>query len=190
MIVFAYVEVCCVAARRCREWKWRYLPRSVRVWVTRRAYAVLFITRHGYTIRGVCLPFLSGDAGPQRGEIMRTIWGCQAMKRKDPKKVKTLATHASSDGLKEWPSLCEWLTAARFEGSEERRESPTLTIWCAGGQWRASLKDRAEGLVMWLSAATLPELAQLAELLCLSPEGPWRHDEQSHERNGKRVKKS
>lgn len=112
------------------------------------------------------------------------------MKRRDLNKLPSLRTHADPGDLsKTFPQLAEFLTAAVFEGSKERRESPTVTVWAAGGQWKASVKDREEGLVMWLAAPGLLELLQLMEDFCQSPEAPWRHDDQAHERNGKRVKK-
>lgn len=58
-----------------------------------------------------------------------------------------------------------------------------------GWEWKATLKDRAEGLVMWLSAGSLRELIKLMDSFCLAEDGPWRHDDHQHERNGKRVKK-
>jgi len=112
------------------------------------------------------------------------------MKRKDLAKSKSALLHADPEGLsKSFPKLAEFLTAATFEGSKDRRESPTLTIWATAGTWRASVKDRAEGLVLWLSAPHLLELLGMLEDFCLSPEAPWRHDEQGHQREGKRVKK-
>lgn len=111
------------------------------------------------------------------------------MKRKDALHVPGLQFHASPDALKKpYPQLAEFLTTAQFEDGS-RREAPTLTVWAQGGQWRVSLKDRAEGLVMWLSAEKLLEVFQLAELFCLSSEGPWRIDEYNSPEKGKRQKK-
>lgn len=112
------------------------------------------------------------------------------MLRKDTTTIGAAKLHARPDPLVEhFPDLAEFMTCAVFENDGSRRESPTITIWCAGGQWKASLKDRAEGLVLWLSAETILELLQLTDLFCLSTEGPWRHDDQDHERYKKRVKK-
>lgn len=111
------------------------------------------------------------------------------MKRKDVSAASGTTLHASPDLLKgNYPQLAEWLTAAVYDDGS-RRESPTITIWAAGGQWRLSLKDRAEGLVMWLSAEKLLEVMQLAELFVLSEEGPWRVDDYADKDKGKRVKK-
>jgi len=112
------------------------------------------------------------------------------MKRKDLSKSKSSLLHADPDGLAQtFPKFAEFLTAATFEGSKERRESPTVTFWALGGTWRASIKDRAEGLVLWLSAPNVGELLAMIEEFVLSAEAPWRHDQEGHNRDGKRVKK-
>lgn len=112
------------------------------------------------------------------------------MKRRNKAECPGLVVHATDKGLADThPSLAEFMTAAAYENEDGRRESPTVTVWCAGGQWKASIKDRAEGLVMWLSAETWADLWALVEMLVLEDSAPWRHDEQGHERNGKRVKK-
>jgi hypothetical protein len=112
------------------------------------------------------------------------------MKRKDVSRIAAASTHASPEGIvKSFPKLSEFMTAAVYDGGKERRESPTVTVWCTAGTWRASIKDRAEGLVLWLSAPTVGELLAMLEEFCLSPAAPWRHEEEGHERNGKRVKK-
>jgi len=98
------------------------------------------------------------------------------MKRKDPKAIKALTQHARyGKELASLPDLAQFLTAAQYEGGE-RRESPTITVWCQGGQWKASVKDRAEGLVMWLSAESPLELLQMLETFVLADEAPWRYD--------------
>jgi len=112
------------------------------------------------------------------------------MKRKDLTKLKGVLLHASPDELsKNYPNLAEFMTAATYDGNKERREAPTITIWAAGGQWKASVKDRAEGLVLWLVADTFGHLLELADGFVLDSGAPWRHDEMSHPRNGKRVGK-
>lgn len=111
------------------------------------------------------------------------------MKRKSLEQLRGVRLHGDPKGLVEsYPHLAEFMTAAAFEndGKLDRRESPTITVWCSGGQWRASVKDRAEGLVMWLSAETWCELWQMVELFVMEADAPWRHDE--GERQGKRVK--
>lgn len=112
------------------------------------------------------------------------------MKRKDLSKSVASLLHADPDGLKQsFPKLAEFMTAATFEGSKDRRESPTVTIWAISGTWRASVKDRAESLVLWLSAPTIGELLSMLEDFVLSATAPWRHDQEGHQRDGKRARK-
>lgn len=172
------------------EWKWRYIPRNVRVWVARDGFYLQWSGRAGYVYSARWVPWPLGPISARRQLIMSTVWE-GPMKRKAPGSMKSLQRHVEPDKLlSAYPSLCEFLTAAVYEGEDERRESPTVTLWASGGEWKATVKDRAEGLVMWLSASTLRELLKLMETFCLAEDGPWRHDEHAHERNGKRVKKS
>ena len=112
------------------------------------------------------------------------------MKPKDIKKIASAREHADPKDLKvRYPHLAEFFTAALYDGSTAVRESPTVTLWCSGGEWKCSVKDRAEKLVMWLSDTSLLALLTLLEDFCLNTDGPWRHEEQGHVRDGKRKQK-
>lgn len=109
------------------------------------------------------------------------------MKKKNPKTGAGARLHAGPDLLKgHYPNLAEFLTCGVYEDGTPR-ESPTVTLWAVGGQWKCILKDRAEQLVMWLSAEKLLELIALMESMCLEEEGPWRVDDQGGN-HGKRKK--
>jgi len=161
----------------------------VSVYVSRERAAVLYSARQRHVYKGFLLSFLSPNAHDQRLQIANAIWKEQEVKRKDPKAMSGLATHASPGALADdFPHLAEFLTTATFEDGT-RRESPTVTIWAAGGQWKCSVKDRAESLVMWLSAEKLQELMQMLELFVLESDAPWRNDDFTSEQKGKRIKK-
>jgi hypothetical protein len=173
--------------RRVRRWKSQPFGRGVRVYVSESCFAIVLSTRRGYVYKCACLPFMSGCGLDQRQEIADTLWELRAMKKKSRAGSLAGALHASPDLLKgHYPNLAEWMTSAHYDDGE-KREGPTLTLWCAGGQWKLTLKDRAEGLVMWLSSEKLLELLQLAETLCMEDEGPWRVDDYSSN-HGKRKK--
>lgn len=111
------------------------------------------------------------------------------MKRRDVKNLPGARRHASPGPLEgHYPQLGEFLTDACFEDGT-RRESPTITFWAQGGLWKASVKDRAESLVMWLSAEKLLELMQLLELYVASEDAPWRVDDYKAPDNGRRTKR-
>lgn len=111
------------------------------------------------------------------------------MKRKAIDKGKRVRQLADPSGLeKTHPRLADWMTSGWFEDTKEPRLGPTLTIWCVSGEWRASMKDRAEQLVCWLSAPTYAELMEMADAFCQSAEAPWRHDETGTPEKGKRAK--
>jgi len=174
---------------RVRQYRTSWYGSHVSVYVSREAFAVLYSARRRHVYKGFLLPFLSATADDQRLEVARAIWKEQEVKRRDPSTVPGLASHASPAGLVEqFPNLAEFMTCAVYDDNA-RRESPTVTIWAQAGQWKASVKDRAEALVMWLSAEKLPELLQMLELFVLEAEAPWRVDEYGSDQKGKRVKK-
>lgn len=171
------------------QWVWRYLPKRCRVYVARGRFIVFWVAPNGHVLAGACENFETGLADTQEGEIMRRIWR-GTVKKKELSKMRGTLLHADPDGLKDnFPNLSEFMTAATFEEGEGRRESPTLTIWAQAGQWKCNLRDREEGLCMWLAAATLQELAVMLETFCLETEGPWRHDDVNGDRYKKRLKK-
>jgi hypothetical protein len=163
--------------------------RGVEVWVWPDWFVVRRITANGFPLGTACLPFSAPDAQAQKLEVARAIWGGIAMKRKDVSRNGTVSRHAGDELVKlHWPNLGEWLTSAVYDDGT-KREAPTVTIWATGGQWKLSLKDRAEGLVMWLNAEKLLELLQMADLFCMADDAPWRIDEFGSADKGKRAKK-
>jgi len=174
----------------CRQWAIKIWGPGVRVWYTNRVVFVLLSDRGGRVYRGFVVRPVSGDIPALKACIAEGIWEGQAVKRKAIDKAKRVRQLADPTGLdKTRPRLAEWMTCGWFEDTKEPRLGPTLTIWCVSGEWRASLKDRAEQLVCWLSAPTYDELMEMADAFCQSGEAPWRHDEQGAPDKGKRVKK-
>lgn len=111
------------------------------------------------------------------------------MKKKELSGRPEVINHATGGKLlAKLPNLDAFLTTGAYDDGS-RRESPTLTLWAVGGQWKLAVKDRAEGLVMWLSAADLEELVQMAELFVLEESAPWRRDDPAAADRGKRIKK-
>lgn len=171
------------------RWRWKYIPRNAEVYVWEDKFLLRWVSKSGFAYCSVIVPFASRDGEDQRMEIFTRIWE-GPVKRKDVKKIAGVKWHADPKELQKlYPNLSEFLTAAVYEGGSEIRESPTVTLWCSGGEWKCSVKDRAEHLVMWLSDISLVALVQLLEDFCLNVNGPWRHEDAAHERNGKRVRK-
>jgi len=161
----------------------------VRVWVTRSLVFVLRIDRGGRVYRGHVLPSVFTSVDDAKRRIAARLWEDDAMKRKAIDKGKRVRQLADPAGLdKTHPRLAEWMTCGWFEDTKEPRLGPTLTLWCVGGEWRGSLKDRAEQLVCWMSAPTYGELMEMADAFCQSGEAPWRHDETGTPEKGKRAK--
>lgn len=170
------------------RWRWKYVPKNVRVYVSRERYALLWVSKLGYVYACATGRFNSPDGDHQRAQVMERIWE-GPVKRRDLSMMAGVSLHADPTGLAGvYPHLAEFMTAGAFEsdGKFDRREPPTVTFWCQAGQWRASVKDRSQGLVLWLSDSSLQGLLDLLELFVLEESAPWRHDE--GERQGKRLK--
>lgn len=173
-----------------RRLRCKYLKCGTEVWVLPDHFYCIARSRSGFVWSCAVVRFVSGSGDDQLGEILRHQWRWP-VKRKDTAKIASAKHHAAPGSLKKsHPQLSEFMTAALFDGEDGQRESPTVTVWCSGGLWRCSVKDRAEGLVMWLSAESPEELLEVIEGFVFSTDAPWRHDDTAHERNGKRVKKS
>lgn len=171
------------------RWRHRWFPVGLTVYYGHDHYLFHHTAKNGFTIDGALVPSEACEGETHFARVMN-YWRARRMKRKDLKSLPGLERHAEPATLESlFPNLAEWMTASTFEGSDEKRESPTVTIWAAGGQWRLSLKDREECLVMWLAAEKLLELLQMADLYVMDGAAPWRHDDARHERNGKRVQK-
>jgi hypothetical protein len=172
-----------------RRWDIRIWGPGVSVWVSRSLVFVLLSDRGGRVYRGFVLQSVFASLADAKQRIADRLWEDQAMKRKAIDKGKRVRQLADPAGLdKTHPRLAEWMTCGWFEDTKEPRLGPTLTVWCVSGEWRASLKDRAEQLVCWLSAPTYAELMEMADAFCQSGEAPWRHDEQGTPEKGKRVR--
>jgi len=171
------------------RWTHKWLPVGLGVWFGEDHYLLIRTAKNGFVVDGAFVP-VEACHGATHFQRVMNYWRSRQMKRKDTAKMESLSRHAEPGEFREsFPDLLEFMTAARYEGSDERRESPTVTVWCQGGQWRLSLRDRAEGLVLWLSAESLLEVLQLAEAFVMDDSAPWRHDDGNHPRDGKRVRK-
>lgn len=95
---------------------------------------------------------------------------------------------ASTDGLSKLPLLAEWMTSTTYEDGAER-QVPTMTFWCQAGEWKVNLRDRAEGLCLWLSAGTWLELLKMINDACQESAFPWRRDEYGDPDKGKRLRR-
>jgi len=173
----------------CRQWRNHPWDRYLQLWFTRRVVFVLWSDRQGKVYRGRVVRPMRDDVQSVKSAVAEVIWGVDAMRRKKVDEVKRRQELASPAGLKDTHKrLAEWLTSGWFEDTKEARIGPTITFWCVSGEWRAALKDRAESLVLWLSAPTFSELMEMADAMCQSSEASWRHDEQGGLDKGKRVK--
>jgi len=73
------------------------------------------------------------------------------------------------------------------EGHETNRMS--LSLFVQDGQWKAILKDKQDGLCLWVSAQTIAALWTSLEACLVDPETVWRTDRYAGANSAKRVKR-
>lgn len=168
----------------------RWLPCGVRVFMSDTGFLVQRATRDGYVFYCRWVPVVWGDHDDFRSPVYAAC--CQeggAQVNKKSVAIVKGGPAASVDGMGKIPSLAEWMTATTFDDGADR-QTPTVTFWCAGGEWHANLRDRAEGLCLWLVAPTWAELVKLCDQMCQESSAPWRRDAPGDKDKGKRVKSS
>jgi len=172
------------------RWKNRYIPRFCRVYLFDDVYLVTWSSRGGFVYASTTGPLTSPRPADNRQRVHDSIRE-GPVKKKNVASLRSAAWHADDDAVLEgFPLLSEFMRSATYEDSTDPRDAPTITIWCAGGLWKAAVKDRAEGLVMWLSDSSLFVLLTLLNGMVLSEDAPWRHDSELNGQKGKRVKHS
>jgi len=181
----------CVRSEVLRHWNGFPSRSGVSVLYSHREVFVLWSDRSGRVYRGRSVPGVLSAGGGLKMHVARFIWSeDEAMKRKTLSR-KGPRVHALDKELAlSHPLLHEWMTAAVWEGSQEVRLGPTVTVWATNGEFRAAVKDRAEGLVMWLSAPSWSDLWQMCNDFCQSSEAPWREDDSGSPEKGKRIAQS
>ncbi len=163
------------------------LPKRTWVYVNRRGFSFVRLTRCWHVWDGGYVAWLEDDLEACEDLLYTTVWRTPEMKRRD-----TVASNGSVrylaklDGLvDDCPSLTEFMTDGQWEDGS-LREGPSLTVFCRAGEWRASVRDRAQGLVLWASASTWPDLLRTLDMMVLDPKGPWRQDD-GGPNNGRRL---
>lgn len=79
------------------------------------------------------------------------------------------------DLVEQYPLLLEHLTHTTYDDGSPR-DTSTLLVTTGDGMWKCMLKDRQEGLVLWVSAPTLTQALQLLDDCCGSDDTHWRRD--------------
>jgi len=91
-------------------------------------------------------------------------------------KVAVVGGKVTDDELsKTHPALYEHFTLDWLDG--QPRTTSTVTISTGDGSWKGSLRDRENGLVLWVSGATLRGLLDALEAVLEAGDGDWRVDQ-------------
>jgi len=180
----------CDASRRGSRLLHRHLPPGAAVFVCGWGLVCLHHCRTGFPTGGTIVRPVSLDPdGLLRSALQTFIQPYGAMVKKKEVKAIPGGPAASSEGLSKLVSLAEWMTSTSYEDGTPR-QVPTVTFWCQAGEWKANLRDRAEGLCLWLSAGSWGELVKMIDAACQDSSYPWRRDEYGDPEKGKRVRRA
>lgn len=105
----------------------------------------------------------------------------------DDEKGSLTSGKADTSGIAEkYPALAEHLSLDWIDGGV--RTTSTLTLTVDGGRWRASLRDRDNGVVCWVTGDTFDGTLGLLERGIVDGSLDWRVDQYAPARRGGKRK--
>lgn len=105
------------------------------------------------------------------------LWS-NAMRKKE-KKREAQSTRAAEDTdlCERFPTLYDYLTAITYDGPDGGpRTVSTLLVFAADGVFKACLRDRDEGVCLWVAGRTFGDLLRVLEDELANDTGVWRLD--------------
>lgn len=84
----------------------------------------------------------------------------------------------SGPGDEDVPLLVEYLSATTYDDGTPRQTS-TLLLMAQDGAWKACLRDREQGMCLWVAAPSFGALIGVVEASLGLPDAPWRLDRAS-----------
>ncbi len=121
--------------------------------------------------------YYPGHRGYRDG-IKTSPWRASIMQRRRERDQESGKQQLAALGFafsQEFPSLFEHLSDTTFDDGSER-ETSTVLLFVDGGQWKACLHDRQEGLSLWVSGATYGDVMSALEADLAAGGGSWRSD--------------
>lgn len=94
-------------------------------------------------------------------------------------------TPPDEQSAKKFPTLHSHLTQGKWpDGSD--RETSTLNVWYDGSIYKAMLRDRSEGMVLFVACPSLVKLLDTLEGAVADPRADWRTDKNGGSPKGKK----
>lgn len=119
-------------------------------------------------------------------ETFRMAFFERARKTNEPS--EQLSGVADEAAKRQYPTLVEVLTTM-MEGQFGVTGRCSLSIFVQDGVWKGIVRDKQEGLCLWVSSATLSQLFKTIEGSLLDPDTVWRLDRYAGNDQAKRKKK-
>lgn len=171
--------------RRRRLWS----ECGIRVYDLGGQLVFTWFARRMVPVRMVCLPYRVGGGWSEYDRLEHEAYMALSKNGSGHRRVAGAVALNDPDAQREFPTLWDHLTQTRWEDGTARIPS-TLMIFVADGMVKVMLRDRAEGLCLWVSAPNLASVWDAIELSLSDPSVEWRMDRQMEGQKASRVKKS
>lgn len=111
-------------------------------------------------------------------EVWSFLLWSRAMKRKEKKRGQETQRAAEDPDLRErFPTLYDYLTSLTYDGEDGGvRTVSTLLVFAADDVFKACLRDRDEGVCLWVAGRTFGDLLRVLEDELANDTGVWRLD--------------
>lgn len=116
---------------------------------------------------------------------------CHMLRKSDAPKplgLEPCVSH-SDPMMSSHPALWSYLTQMAWEDGSPR-ETASLLVFMDGGAFKAMLRDKANGLCLWVAAPALSMLMDVLEAKLLDPNADWRTDRVAPGQKAGRVRKT
>jgi len=152
---------------------WRYSGWVV-TWDEKRVYGW-----RQWKAANVSRPFSFPHRGRSYLDVLRAIERViTVLKKAEKPRVDGVAASVADPALaKRCPMLAAHLTQASWEDGTPRQVS-TLSIFTGDGAWKACLRDRENGLCLWVAATAFDRLPGALETALGDENTVWRADRQ------------
>lgn len=155
--------------------------------ITRERFILVRYANSGHPVGVSSGPWVSPDGQDQKDQLGDEVTRLMKRRVKEGAPPRALPHADYGDLLESMPNFAAWMTDAVFEDGVARKGG-WMSVYCAGGMWRATLSDSAEKLILFLSAPTWTELLTLIEHATADPDAPWRPDDRPQPGEKKKSK--
>lgn len=166
--------------RLWRECRVRVVAVRDELWFTR-------VSPQGYTIGQVVIKV--NVCGGLNEYLQAEERACTMLRKSDRTAIRVAGSSSISDAVaaESWPLLWSHLTQTAWEDGTPRVTS-SLLLFAGDGSLKIMLRDRSQGLCLWIASPSLSDAFTAIELALGDPNTEWRIDRQVEGEKASRVK--